>query len=64
MPEVHGNSVNRQPNEPWEEFVARTNKETIDYLRSFKKADIIERGDLYFNVVWVNEVEFRVLIPN
>jgi len=62
MPEVHGNEVSRQPEEPWQDFVARARKQTISYLRSFKTTDIIERGDLYFNVVWVDEEEFQTLI--
>jgi hypothetical protein len=53
MPEVHGNVVNRQADEPWTAFVNRPASETVDYLRSFKSGEIVEPGDLHFNVTWV-----------
>jgi hypothetical protein len=59
--EVHGNTVDRRPDEPWNSFIARAEAETISYLRSFDPADIVEGGDLHFQVAWVNEWEFAEL---
>lgn len=56
--EVHGNTVNRGNEEPWSSFVARAVAETRTYLQAFKPSDIVERGQLVFNVVWVSEAEF------
>jgi hypothetical protein len=61
MREVHGNTVNRGNEEPWRSFVARAGAETRTYLQAFNPPDIVERGQLVFNVVWVSEVEFRNL---
>ena len=61
MPEVYGNVVNRQADEPWTTFVNRAASETVAYLRSFKSSEIVERGDLHFNVTWVSEQEFQKL---
>jgi hypothetical protein len=59
MREVHGNTVNRGNEESWSLFVARAGAETRTYLQAFNPSDIIERGQLVFNVVWVNEAEFK-----
>jgi hypothetical protein len=61
MREVHGNSVNRGNEEPWSSFVARAGAETRTYLQAFRPTDIVEQGQLVFNVVWVSEAEFRNL---
>jgi hypothetical protein len=63
-PEVHGNTVNRERGEPWNEFVIRAAKETLSYLRSFDAADIVGPGDVYFNLVWVDQSEFEKLTQN
>jgi hypothetical protein len=63
MREVHGNTVDRQRKESWGEFVVRAAGETLAYLRAFRATDIIERGDIYFNVVWVSESDYAKLIP-
>ena len=59
--EVHGNTVNRAPDESWNSYVSRGAAETIAYLRSFDPTDIIEDGDVHFQVVWVSELEFAQL---
>ena len=56
--EVNGNTVNRGNEESWSSFVARAGAETRTYLQAFKPSDIVERGQLVFNVVWVSEGEF------
>lgn len=61
MREAHGNSVNRGNEEPWSSFVTRAGAETLTYLQGFKPSDIVERGQMVFNVVWVNESEFKNL---
>ena len=61
--EVHGNTVDRQEKEPWGSFVARAAAETIAYLRLFDKTDIVEPGEVHFNVVWVSESEFDKIAP-
>ncbi len=61
MREVHGNTVNRGNEEPWISFVARAGAETHRYLQAFKPSDIVERGQLVFNVVWVSEAGFKSL---
>jgi hypothetical protein len=63
MREVHGNSVNRQTHEAWSSFAARSAAETGTYLRSFDSSDIVEQGQLYFNIVWVSEADFDRLRP-
>jgi hypothetical protein len=63
MREVHGNSVNRHIHEAWSSFAARSAAETREYLQSFNPSDIVEKGQLYFNVVWVSEVDFDKLVP-
>jgi hypothetical protein len=64
MREVHGNTVNRESEEPWSSFVARAATETLTYLQSFDLAEVIEQGDLYFNVVWVSEAQYAELTPS
>ena len=61
--EVHGNTVNRFSREAWGAFVGRAAAETRMYLREFNPRDIIEDGQVYFNVVWVSEGEFKSLSP-
>jgi len=61
MPEVHGNTVNRESEEPWSSFVVRAATETHTYLQSFNPADIVEQGELHFNVVWVSEAQYAEL---
>jgi hypothetical protein len=62
MPEVHGNTVSRQANEPWVAFVSRAASETVVYLRSFKSGEIVAPGKVHFNVTWVSEEEFEKLV--
>jgi len=57
-PDVHGNTVNRERGETWDSFVARAARDTLAYLRSFRPEEILETGELYFNVVYVSEAEF------
>jgi hypothetical protein len=57
--EVHGNTVNREREEPWSLFVTRSAAETTAYLRSFRTSDIVEQGQVYFNVTWVSEADFE-----
>jgi hypothetical protein len=59
MGEVHGNMVDRQADESWAVFVNRAASETVAYLRSFESSEIVEPGDLHFNVTWVTEQEFQ-----
>jgi hypothetical protein len=56
--EVHGNTVNRESEESWGSFVSRAAMETLSYLRSFKSGDILEEGELHFNVVWASEAQY------
>lgn len=53
-------SVDRQGNEAWDSFVARAAAETLAYLKAFTPK-FIEEGDVYVNVTWVSEAEFRNL---
>ena len=59
--EVHGNTVNRVGSEPWETFVARAATATCEYLRSFEPSEIIEHGNVYFHITWVDEVQWDSL---
>jgi hypothetical protein len=63
MGEVYGNTVNRESKEAWSTFVARAAAETGAYLQEFNPSDIVEDGQVYFNVVWVSEDEFKNLSP-
>jgi hypothetical protein len=61
--EVHGNAVERKhENEAWDSYVDRCAAETIRYLKSFNPADIVEKGDLHFQVVWVSEDGYEKLM--
>jgi len=60
--EVHGNTVDRNKNEGWNSFVIRSTTETAAYLRNFNPSDIMEKGDLHFQVAWINEEDFEKLI--
>ena len=53
-------NVDRQGDEAWDSFVARATAETLEYLRTFTPK-FIEGGDVYVNVTWVSEAEFRNL---
>jgi hypothetical protein len=53
-------NVDRQGDEAWHSFVARAAAETLAYLRAFTPK-FIEEGDVYVNVTWVSETEFRNL---
>jgi hypothetical protein len=57
---VHGNAVNRESNEAWSLFVARAGAETRAYLQAFEPSDIVERGQLVFNVTWISEADFEL----
>jgi hypothetical protein len=57
--EVNGNVVDREHDEDWSSFVARAAAKTREYLISFKVSDIVEHGQIYFNVTWVSENEFN-----
>jgi hypothetical protein len=61
--EVHGNTVNRGNGESWNSFVVRAGAETRAYLQAFKLSDIVEPGQLVFNLVWVSEADFKNLSP-
>jgi hypothetical protein len=61
MREVHGNSVSRGREESWISFVARAAMGTLAYLQSFNSADILEQGEIHFNVVWVSEAQYAEL---
>lgn len=41
---VHGNTVDRQKDESWSSFVARSADETHSYLQSFDASNIVEQG--------------------
>jgi hypothetical protein len=52
--------VDRQGDEAWSSFVARAAAETLAYLRALRQK-FEEEGDVYVNVTWVSETEFRNL---
>jgi hypothetical protein len=60
---VYGNAVNRHKDETWSSFVERSVVETLEFLRAFDASEIVEKGTLYFNVVWVSESRFKELKP-
>jgi len=60
MREAHG-TINREGKEAWSAFVVRASAQTLAYLQSFKSSDIVEPGDVYFNVVWVSESDYKQL---
>ena len=53
-------NVDRQNYEAWDSFVARAAAETLAYLTAFTPK-FIEEGDVFVNVTWVSEAEFRNL---
>ena len=53
-------NVERDSGEGWDSFVARAAAETLAYLRAFS-SKFIEEGDVFVNVTWVDEAEFRGL---
>ena len=53
-------NVERNNGEGWDSFVARAASETLAYLRAFG-SKFIEEGDVFVNVTWVDEAEFRGL---
>jgi hypothetical protein len=61
--EVYGNTVNRESDEAWGSFVARAAAKTVAYLQAFNPADIVEEGDVRFNVIWASEADFQKLTP-
>jgi hypothetical protein len=61
MREVHGNTANRRRDESWTSFVARAAVGALAYLQSFNPADILEQGEIHFNVVWVTEAQYAEL---
>lgn len=61
LPEVHCNTVKRRNTESWSSFAARAMEETRCYLQSFRSSDILEQGQVYFNVVWISEADFQAL---
>jgi len=63
LPEVHGNTVDRKKGETWSSFTRRATAETLAYLGRFNPADIVEEGNVRFNITWVTEIEFEQLRP-
>lgn len=61
LPEVHGNTVSGKQNEEWEAYVHRASSETVAYLQGFDPDQIVQKGELYFNVVWANELGYANL---
>lgn len=59
--EVHGNIVNPEKNEEWGTFVMRSASETLKYLKALKPTDIVEEGDLHFQVSWISKDDFDEL---
>jgi len=59
---VYVNTVDRQKNEPWSSFVWRSAAETRTYLQRFDPSEIVEQGQLYFNVTWVSEQAYEELL--
>jgi len=53
-------SVESTTGEGWDLFVARAAAETLAYLKS-SISTFSEEGDVYVNVTWVSEAEFRNL---
>jgi hypothetical protein len=61
LPEVHGNTVERENGEQWAMFTLRSAADTTAYLNQFNPNDIKEEGELRFNICWVSEAEFENL---
>jgi hypothetical protein len=53
-------AIHERENESWDSFVARAAAETLAYLKAFERKFTGE-GDVFVNVSWVNEHEFRSL---
>jgi hypothetical protein len=53
-------SIDRQGDEAWDSFAARAAEETVAYLAAFAPK-FIEEGDVFVNLTWVSESEFRNL---
>ena len=53
-------SVEPNNDERWDLFVARAAAETLAYLRS-TTSKFSDEGNVYVNVAWVNEAQFRNL---
>jgi hypothetical protein len=53
-------SVEPNNDERWDLFVARAAAETLAYLRS-TTSKFSDEGNVYVNVTWVNEAQFRNL---
>ena len=51
-------NVDRKGNEAWDSFVVRAATETLAYLKAFTPK-FLKEGDVYVNVTWVSEAEFR-----
>ena len=62
IPEVHGNAVTHKgEKEVWSSYVGRAAAETLAYLKSFNSLDIVEHGQIFFNVVWASESDYEKL---
>jgi hypothetical protein len=59
---VYGNTVDRQKDQAWSSFVVRSADETRKYLQAFNPSDIVEQGQMYFNIVWASESRFNKLV--
>jgi hypothetical protein len=59
--EVHGNTVDRGVEEAWSAFVSRAGAETSTYIQAFRLTEVVDKGEVYFNVVWVREADFDKL---
>ena len=53
-------NVDPKRDEAWDFFVVRAAAETLAYLKAFTPK-FIEEGDVYVNVSWASEAEFRNL---
>jgi hypothetical protein len=55
-------TVDRKNGEDWGSFVARAAAETVDYLKA-SAGKFAREGDVYVNVIWVDQSEFQDLKP-
>jgi hypothetical protein len=53
-------AIYEKENESWDSFVARAAAETLAYLNAFE-SKFTEEGDVFVNVIWVDEHKFRRL---
>jgi hypothetical protein len=53
-------NIDRKGDETWDAFVARAAAEALAYLKTFAHM-FTEEGDVYVNVTWVSEADFRDL---